>query len=1120
MDLAAFAVLERLNAKIDVWIDEEVTYQDPRISGAFTLSPDAAEEIDKCFRSATCSNPPSFEHAWSRCLNYFSSNRPQSPDDMPITLADGVHLATADEITRCWSVLLWAKLLRLRIQQHRTDCYLSRLDEVTAFLETNLPRPDFDGDAPQEVQVQKTKLMVFYLLELCADADGLEQVSFAERARRLLGSRLADDPSFSNYYELLITYNMGLAYFHRSRYRLAAIEFSKIIREVETRYHRRDPGDAEAADYYDERLGDQLVFWPAVCRRADVQLKLQLAYHALRTLPQQFLAGESCTAETGPFSNRYLSNEPPSERRRQWMKLIEAEAYWQMNRLDLSSHCFVSLGANLFGPQYLRTSDRSTWTIPANWSHSVNRLIRTRCLGLVISDLIGYLEFTRLALQFPTELSGEEYSQRVAAWSQDNSLIMHQLYTAFSEYYFESAVRNQLDLAGYYEQFAAYLALLGDIVATLDKAIRSFKTIRQAPVTGLETAILRVGDMARQLHDKRLSQLIASSKVEASHRETRAFCVRCLESEPHWKHIRHKQDPVKTKLLVFYKKVRLAKTWAALAPTAHAALRESERRFITAIRPVHDANLRIGELDLCYQLADASDGSVANCKSCLGVEPGQRFLAGPDFRKAFGGLLSCAGEPRKHAQDMMSSTDYEWLITHYDEHFLRHLKSPSIHKPASEALHFMGLQRWNSASPAQGRSLGGGYFIYHTNADGKIDLGIAVDPGFDFVRNLFRTGFSLDDIDLVVITHAHVDHCRDFESIVVLLTELEKRHGTKKRVHAVFTLGVYKRLAYLLEDVTLRNYIEPYIIDIEREIETDYFEHLPNSRTSFRFVPSGIDGPSSMRYLAQMPRDGAATPLPAQSGFPRVEVLPTRAYHNDHSGYSDSFGFRIGIEMFDGTTITVGYTGDTRWVDPKWERQTDPKPQSDIARQYDDCEAVIVHLGSLIETGKYFIDYRPDGGASRDCEQLVKGKNHPYLPGALRLLSSLAGLSGGGRRPLVLLSEFGEELRGGIRLDLCDRLRRFYGTQLDFLPVDIGLDVLLWKAEHNKGGNDPQNAPRVRCTQCDDFVPLKKVEFERYGEDEGLYCVCSTCRRAVPADVLQHRMHLLYEVGSELRTAP
>ncbi|BBD09704.1 MBL fold metallo-hydrolase [Desulfovibrio ferrophilus] len=83
---------------------------------------------------------------------------------------------------------------------------------------------------------------------------------------------------------------------------------------------------------------------------------------------------------------------------------------------------------------------------------------------------------------------------------------------------------------------------------------------------------------------------------------------------------------------------------------------------------------------------------------------------------------------------------------------------------------FYVLRRWNSFTPIvpdeadrQRVYRGGGYFIWHQNK------GTVVDPGFRFIRNFADAGGRVNDIDNIVVTHAHNDHTADLESIFTVL---------------------------------------------------------------------------------------------------------------------------------------------------------------------------------------------------------------------------------------------------------------------------------------------------------------------------------------------------------------
>lgn len=109
------------------------------------------------------------------------------------------------------------------------------------------------------------------------------------------------------------------------------------------------------------------------------------------------------------------------------------------------------------------------------------------------------------------------------------------------------------------------------------------------------------------------------------------------------------------------------------------------------------------------------------------------------------------------------------------------------------AIEFVCMRRYSSAfpllpRPSAFRAHGGGYFLrlHPPRPEGDVpsqradaskgeetlvaeSFGIVVDPGPDFVENLYRTGFSLTDIDMIIVTHDHVDHLNSLESVLSLL---------------------------------------------------------------------------------------------------------------------------------------------------------------------------------------------------------------------------------------------------------------------------------------------------------------------------------------------------------------
>lgn len=64
---------------------------------------------------------------------------------------------------------------------------------------------------------------------------------------------------------------------------------------------------------------------------------------------------------------------------------------------------------------------------------------------------------------------------------------------------------------------------------------------------------------------------------------------------------------------------------------------------------------------------------------------------------------------------------------------------------------------------------GGGIYIkWH-------GTGIVIDPGINFMENLHITGLSIKDIDIIIVTHNHIDHNGDLATIDDLAAQLKKK---------------------------------------------------------------------------------------------------------------------------------------------------------------------------------------------------------------------------------------------------------------------------------------------------------------------------------------------------------
>lgn len=1128
-----FKELEKINAQIDLWIDEE-NYDKIFGNAGIELQKDASVKVQKCFPKGdicTFQKDPDWQAALPR------DAWPSPPvDKVPSTsLNNGKKLSVPEE----WSHLFYGKYLRSKIQERSySDCYTRRYDDLVAYLERHLPNHRNAADTDEEGR--NIRLAIVYLLELAAASFGSESMGYAERARRLIKEakllKLQQEPF--EFYELCARYNIGVAHFHIREYRNAVLEFNKIIWQVRTWEQSKREQDKKNRTFFNDLCGKQLLLIPAKLYRAEVQLKLQLAYHALKILEDPDFAPKDGEVTEDARLRDYLNIR---------INIISAQAYQQLGRLDRSWESLKNIYAIVF-PNKINNKKltlesvryRSDFLKGAKFHLTDGDIeqchfpiLAERFLDILTEEYLNWMKvegedeedrhplLTELLLQSkairPKGIKADDFAKAV----DEAKLLFTIHYKLFKPYY--SVIKNNAEnRQGYFQQLAKYLSWLSD-AADLESEIKEGNAQKSTE------KIRRTARGLYRLYRSSLLEIEPGLKPpkKDAERQLSNKCPFCSKAGIDLRRIEGEHYEWFTQAMFdFFDAFKYTKDRGRFV-----------ERLLLLERKEKD-DLRIHDLTYRYKYWKPNELLEELRRKNPAMNP-QR-LCWPEFEetKPFP-LLGCTGA----VLDMSRDTDgnlrphyiYQNIMDGWDEKFLRHIDKSSYHEQHSEGFYFLGLQRWNSSSPAKGFSVGGGYLLYHLNKKGAVDLGIAIDPGFDFVRNLFHSGYSLDDIDIVMISHAHLDHIRDFESIVTLLFELEKRNNRTKRVHVILSLGAYRRLEHIVEDPHLRYFVEPYIIDIDREIIDDYFEHLGEDgsvKFSFQSSQKGEkEGENAHAYFSERIQVILDNKDKKKESNLVVTIKPTRAYHPDQT-YSDSFGFLIKLEEQEEkrNPLIFGYTGDTKWVYPDIpdlieERKKKKRLTKDVAEQYSLCDALLVHLGSLIrpKEGKYlFSCYDKCTEKCYECEKLVRDEKHPYLVGLLRLLKTLSKEMPGKCTPLILVGEFGEELRGNIRSDLVSHLQKVYEDKLAFLPVDVGMNVKLGcKGESNTKPTELEPcACKVECVQCQQLINIDEADYRLYGTDHALYCVCKTCSVAVPSNILSATLARLYDTGIEIKTIP
>ena len=157
-----------------------------------------------------------------------------------------------------------------------------------------------------------------------------------------------------------------------------------------------------------------------------------------------------------------------------------------------------------------------------------------------------------------------------------------------------------------------------------------------------------------------------------------------------------------------------------------------------------------------------------------------------------------------------------------------------------------------------------------------LDDNVLVEPSPTALPHLRRCGFAVEDIDVVVISHFHADHCFGWPFLLEALTEAEAaaeadpgmRAQSRRTVHVVGPPGLESQLAHMLAVGAVRS-----VLDAARKC------------LDFRFVE-------------------------VDETWQQAGRLRFRAVEVEHVPYLRCFGY-----LFDRGARTVAYSGDVRPCD-------------------------------------------------------------------------------------------------------------------------------------------------------------------------------------------------------------
>lgn len=378
---------------------------------------------------------------------------------------------------------------------------------------------------------------------------------------------------------------------------------------------------------------------------------------------------------------------------------------------------------------------------------------------------------------------------------------------------------------------------------------------------------------------------------------------------------------------------------------------------------------------------------------------------------------------------------------------------------------------------------GGGCFL---SWGGK---GIVIDPGYDFIENMYSENLAVGDIDAIVITHAHNDHYIDLDPILTLAYQYnrlskaylnirdEKYVDAKNALEELIEFYPYdfafNALVYCKHEIGLeegqieetiisdieyetgmseenikiiinnfKDYKNEILIEIEKGVYKDkniklFFSESAKATLEKLIEISDKNG-NKIGCLGDADGPYEITEIKNKLKIKKFDVNEIDTYHNDFKR-KEGNGLKFNLDDFN-----LGITSDTGWfnTDDKMPYQSN-NFSNEISENYKDCQLLIPHIGSIkkVEFEWLQLDKKEKKKNSNFKKYIYK--THLGILGLLRLIAEIKQ-NKYARLQLVAITEFGEEMKHmrhylAKKMDNCDALNS--GTK--YLAADIGLKIKL-----------------------------------------------------------------------------
>ncbi len=333
-------------------------------------------------------------------------------------------------------------------------------------------------------------------------------------------------------------------------------------------------------------------------------------------------------------------------------------------------------------------------------------------------------------------------------------------------------------------------------------------------------------------------------------------------------------------------------------------------------------------------------------------------------------------------------------------------------RPRASVLY--GLRKWSSYTPRLGargevgsadNGLGGGFFLIHQ------EHGIVVDPGPSFCSMLLdaRRGFGIRDVDAVIVTHAHDDHCHDLDLLLSLASKLKRRaHGAP--AHSV-RVGA-------------------------SQASLNRFQALLAANR----IPGVCISAGAPETVTKLLRQANIADIRGSAFLTKHDEVPWLPKSYPYSG----FGLTLTLTAPSGAARTIGFTSDTGY-------------HGALGASLAGCEVVVANVGNLDERGRTSRHLGIDGVVRLACDLARHGN--------LRLLL----LSEFGRELGAARSDIAAAVACAMRLSCPGAANLPVVLPADDHLV---VDIVALEVENSVAGGWLPVSSGMRCVNSDSDSPL------------------------------------------------